>query len=118
VTSQNFRDLWRAIMAQVAAKATEAVDLAERTRKFDIEVKRVAVLMCEEMDLDPYEIIVVPENSTRTPYEVRHHYYVQHDTPLRTRSASRVQRWESFRPDAARAIAGWRAVHKYVLTET
>jgi hypothetical protein len=104
-------------MAGVIREANAAVDLQERTRKFAEEVKRVAVLMCEEMDLDPYEIIAIAELSNRTPYEARSSYYSTNTANLVHRQV-RVQRWESFRPDAARAIAGWRAVHKYVLTET
>lgn len=64
--------------------------------KFDREANRVAVLICEERGLDPYEVLLRPGGNITTA----HH------------------RWEDYREDARKALAGWRAVQKYILTET
>lgn len=68
----------------------------ERARKLHAlheEVKRVAILMCEEMLLDPFK---VSQSGTHRP----------------------MMAWEHVYDEARKALVGWRAVNKYIMTET
>ena len=100
----------------------------------DHDIERVAVLMCEELGLEPYSYTLMTDSDTLTPNELEFrqftsntstiHYPINGDPPYEISDQSKgtetryhQPRWKMFRADAARAIAGWRAVHKFVLTE-
>ena len=90
---------------------------SERILKFHNEVDRVAKLMCEELHVDPDEVVRVTYGADWTPFEAGPGWPPpdrQNDRGLPTVG---VQRWRTFRPIAARIIAGQRAFHKFVLTE-
>ena len=99
------------------------------------DIERVAILMCEDMGLDPHNYVGMKESDTETPMERQFnsynldppgpiHFPDNGAPPYEIRETMRVgipthygPRWKMFRADAAKAIAGWRAVHKYTLTE-
>jgi len=111
----------------------------------DHEIERVAHRICEELGISPTEFISARRGDTMTRVEERYHSYVPihaegHQLPayldqwgnkvvpplLQVASIAaypmnepvNVQRWQTFRRDAEAAIAGWRAVHHYMLLET
>ena len=99
-----------------------AIQSTERVTRFHDQVKRIAILMCEEMELDPFEHISRPPGGNLTPWEERNVQYGKPSTYSSTNTSDvsyviRVQRWEMFRRHAAIALAGWRAVNKYVMCE-
>lgn len=82
-------------MSQIKAaiyKTPEAVERLVKQKKFDDEARQVAVLMCEEMGLDPYEVVLVEPGFASL-------------------------KWEEYFEHAQRALAGWRAVHRWALTQ-
>lgn len=70
----------------------KAVDRVLRQKRFAEEANEVAKLMCEEMGLNPDEVILGDNGFS-------------------------YARWETMADHATRALAGWRAVHKWVLTQ-
>lgn len=98
-------------MAELSGPHTQAL---EGLAKFNHEVHRVAVLMCEELSLDPGEIVSASRAQGLTPSEL-----LMCHLPTSTLSKDNVTmiQWESYRHRAALAIAAFRAVNKYILTE-
>lgn len=88
------------------------------------EIDRVAVLMCEELGLNPGEYVTAEYGADQVePYKspppsitigiagnnVR--------VPTFMDNSCGMERWRTLRPAAARAIAGWRAVNTYYIAE-
>lgn len=76
--------------------------------EFQKEVERVARLMCEEMGLDPEDTLTVELSSILLPFELNE---------IIKNSSICARRWETMRPHAAVALAGFRAVNRYFLAE-
>jgi len=71
---------------------------AEALAKLHNDTKRIAVLMCEEMMLEPYKLVRRPAGDEK--------------------NGGVMQQWEAYYLDAKKALCGWRAVNKYIMTET
>lgn len=86
---------------------------------FHNDVDRVAHMMCDEMGIDATEIIEATYGDDWTPFE----FYgmtgwAELDRCIKEKQPKvKVERWRVLRPDAARVVAGYRAMHKYILTE-
>lgn len=88
------------------------------------EVDRVAFLMCEELGLDPFQGATYQINDGVAPHEGGEMVFT-HQPPLvgsppyedMNAAFTYGDRWKSFRRQAGLAIAGWKAVHKFMLTE-
>jgi len=93
--------------------------------KLTTDIDAVARAMCVEFGKDPDELVMCDVHDTMAPHEVFTFYRQVHTPPIvgsppyEDMSGRMVsaQRWRSFRRDAARALVGWRAVHRYVMTE-
>lgn len=79
----------------------------EAERMFDEEVDKVARLMCEEMGVNPDDVVRATYADIAMPGQVFHNPedYIS------------VRRRELMRPHAASALAGFRAVQRYFLVE-
>lgn len=100
-------------MAELAGPSTDALtDLA----KFNYEVERVAKLMCEELGLNPNEVVSVPRERALTPLELKTCLGNPEAKAFWTQVMP-TSRWESYRRQAAISLAAFRAVNKYILTE-
>ncbi len=94
------------------------------------DVDRVALMMCVELGLDPEAIITIGYYDDYTeaelPLSLRGPRYTPpariHNPgvapPYFVHGYKSAPYWRTLRPKAALALAGWKAVHKYVLTET
>jgi len=118
-----------AMGGNVSFGASGIPPLTARDFDFNAEVERVAKLMCAELGLDPDAIVQIPYGDDQ---HLGERYYpnlppmteyarwpdgtMAAERTVRT-PATGVPRWVSMRPHAALAIAGWRAVNKFVLTE-
>jgi hypothetical protein len=99
------------------------------SKSLSAEVDRVAHAMCEEMGLDPNEMVWVDEHDSLAPFEIHAYYRNFKQLPIVDSGNVRVtvedsearmrmvERWRSFRRAAAQALIGWRAVHRYTMTE-
>lgn len=92
--------------------------LADARRDFLQEVERVAHLMCEEMGVDPEEVVQAQFEEILLPHEK--HF----NTNPHLKKSERfelhpvaIKRWELMRPHAAVALAGFRAVNRFFLSE-
>lgn len=91
--------------------------LAAARRDFRIEIDRVARLMCEEMGVDPEELVRVPIEDIHLPDEKASVLpYLKKTAEFENRLVS-ARMWETMRPHAAVALAGFRAVNRYFLSE-
>jgi hypothetical protein len=86
--------------------------------EFHTEIERIAKMMCEEMGLNPLEVIEISYGSDWTAFESACGGIKEHLYNARSQPVIHVERWRSFRPQAALELAGFRALHKYILTET
>jgi hypothetical protein len=109
------------------------------------EIERVAHRICEELGMNPLEGITARRGAVMTRYEEREYVYspvkrevhqlpryldqyggvitpppyeVAREHPYFLDEVINTHRWCTFRRDAEAAIAGWRAVHHYMLLET
>lgn len=91
------------------------------------EVDKVAKDMCVEMGLDPLSMVQCDVNDTYAPHENAFLYRNAQTLPLvgsngqpitiETVMTTPTFRWRSLRRAAAEALIGWRAVHRYTMTE-
>jgi hypothetical protein len=100
-------------MAELTGPHTEQ---ATRLAQFNHEVQRIAFLMCEEFGLDPEDVVNAPREDSLTPDEFRKTWGASEMIAYRPQTVP-MQQWESFRRQAAIALASFRAVNKYILTE-
>lgn len=92
-------------------------------------VDNVAKKMCEELGLDPYETVLAPYGAEKIDKDawdpeptprihdpgVAPKYYVAENW---SSASYQIPRWQTFRKDAAKAIAGWRAVQHWILVDS
>lgn len=83
--------------------------------KFAQDVDRVAQIMCEEMGVDPWHM--VPDNAYQAPIapHVRGSR-LPHEDP-QSYTPCTMPRYMLYRREAALALAGWRAVHKFAIVD-
>ena len=81
---------------------------------FHNEVDRLAHMICDEMGLNPIEVIAIQYGDDWTPFEAAHGFV---EALKRERPKVSVERWRAYRQQAALELAGFRALHKYILTE-
>ena len=80
----------------------------KRTSDFIDQVEMIARMMCEEMDIDPDEMVDTTYGEVRLPNEPAN----QGPTLIVA-----ARRWHTFRREAAMHLAGFRAVNRFFLTE-
>jgi hypothetical protein len=99
-------------MASVPGFHEKRVEMAA---SFTRQVNEVARLICEELGLEPDELVKQADISgmwtPRDRLNVIMPDGVGSDFPVTCR------RWELFRYQAALMLAGWRAVHKWTLSQ-
>jgi hypothetical protein len=95
---------------------TEQIKRRVQHERFLIETASLARIMCDEMGLDPDEIVTVPRYMLAIPPMVYPDFGENMDARVLDTSIA-AKRWEVMRPHAATALAGFRAVNRFFLTE-
>lgn len=95
--------------------------ISEAKRDFLLEVERVARFMCVEMGMDPEELVRVQFEDILLPFEKFFNItpQVKKTEAFKNRvdPPISVRMWETMRLHAAIALAGFRAVNRYFLSE-
>lgn len=86
---------------------------AEQQHKFHKDVERLARLICDELGLAPHAIVYCRQPDHLTPYEDKYGAALRSSNEMVVTVS--VQRWETFRRQAALLLAGQRALHRFLL---